>query len=115
MMIGSMRIISASDPAKPEKPWCRPSTQNDVDEQAGDDRRDAGHHVDEEPDRPAQPAARRTPSGRSAAASPSGIDIRLVRPTCSSGAEDRVVGAATGVGGRDASHRVGEEADAEAP
>ncbi len=52
--VGSIRIERASAAAKPENP--PPRDQHGVDEQAGDDRRDTAHRVDEYPHRAAEPA-----------------------------------------------------------
>ena len=53
---GIISSDSATEPTKPD-PHAGPEEQREQreDEQAGDDRRDAGHDVDEEGDRPRQP------------------------------------------------------------
>ena len=47
-MIGSSRIASANEPAKPVNALVERDEPERQDEQAGDDRRDAGHDVDQE-------------------------------------------------------------------
>ena len=51
--VGSIRIESASDAAKPEKVWWNCEDPDGVDEQPGDDRRHAAHRVHERAHRPA--------------------------------------------------------------
>ncbi len=77
---GSMMIASATEPAKPDCCVCGFDEQAE-DEEADDDRGQAVHQVERQPDRPPPSGSRRTRSGRAAISTPIGIAIAVAIAT----------------------------------